>query len=114
MLTIVLVLNISLALACLGLALLLLQIREILRQFNAAILRAEKKTHRALHRAPYYILLGQQGTEQLRQQLVSLGSAQRQINRWAALLSLLRLLRMRRSILTKGLTIPKTSGFQRT
>jgi hypothetical protein len=58
-------------------------------------------------------LLGQQGTEQLRQQLVSLESAQQQISRWATLLSILRLLGMHRSILTKGLITPKTSGFQR-
>jgi hypothetical protein len=111
MLAIVLTLNISLALACLGLTLLLLQLRGTLRQFSAAILRAEKKTHYALYRAPHYILLGQKGTEQLRQQLVSLGSVQQQINRWAALLSILRLLGMRRSLLTRGLLTPKTSGF---
>jgi hypothetical protein len=114
MLAIVLTLNITLALACLGLALLLLQLRATLRQCNAAILRAEKKTHYALHRAPHYILLGQKGTGQLRQQLVSLGNVQQQINRWAALLSLLRLLGMRRSVLKRGLLTPKISGFQRT
>lgn len=114
MLAIVLTLNISLGLACLGLALLLLQLRATLRQFNAAILRAERKTHYALHRAPHYILLGQQGTGHLRQQLVSLGNVQQQINRWAALLGLLRLLGMRRNVLKRGLSIPKISGFQRT
>jgi hypothetical protein len=113
MLAIVLTLNISLALACLGLALLMFQIRGMLRQFNLAILKAEKKTHRALYRAPHYILLGQKGTEQLRQQLSGLGSLQQQINRWAALLSLLRLLGMRQSILKKALLAPKTSVFKR-
>jgi Tfp pilus assembly protein PilN len=114
MFAIVLTLNISLGLACLGLALLLLRLRATLRQFNAAILRAEKKTHYALHRAPHYILQGQKGTGHLRQQLVSLGSVQQQINRWAALLDLLRLLGMRRSVLKSGLLTSKTSGFQRT
>jgi hypothetical protein len=113
MLAIVLTLNISLAVACLGLALLLLQLRRILRQFNAALLKAEKKTHHALYRTPHYILLGQTGTEKLRQQLAGLGSLQQQINRWAALLSLLRLLGMRRSVLTRGPLTPKTTGFQR-
>jgi hypothetical protein len=43
MLAIVLTLNISLALICLGLALLMLQLKEMLRRFNIAILNAEKK-----------------------------------------------------------------------
>jgi hypothetical protein len=113
MLVIVLTLNVSLALACLGLALLMLQLRGMLRQFNIAILKAEKKTHRALYRAPHYILLGQKGTEQLRQQLSSLGSLQQQVNRWTALLSLLRLLGLRRNVLKKALLAPKTSVFKR-
>jgi hypothetical protein len=113
MLAIVLTLNISLALACVGLALLLLQLRSVLRRFNTAILRADKKTHRALYRAPYYILLGQNGTEQFRQQLAELGSLQQQLNRWTSVLDLLRLLGMRQSIATIGLPVPKTSGFKR-
>jgi hypothetical protein len=113
MLAIVVTLNISLALACLGLVLLLIQLRDVLRQFNAVLLRAEKKTHRALYRAPYYILQGQNGTQQLRQQIAGLGSVQQQINRWSAAWGLLRLLGMRRSILVEGLRVQKTSGFKR-
>jgi hypothetical protein len=114
MLAIVLTLNISLALICLGLALLMLQLKEMLRRFNIAILNAEKKTHRALYSAPHYILIGQKGTDQLRQQLSGLRSLQQQINRWAALLSLLRLVGMRQSIVKKALLAPKTSVFKRT
>lgn len=113
MFAIVVTLNISLALVCLGLVLLLLQLRAVLRRFNATLLSAEKKTHRALHRAPYYILQGQNGTQQLRQQIAGLGSVQQQINRWAAVLGLLRLLGMRRSLLVEGLLVNKTSGFKR-
>jgi hypothetical protein len=113
MLAIVVTLNITLALICLGLMLRLLQLRESLRQCNAVLLRAEKKTHRALYRAPYYILHGQNGTQQLRQQIAGLGNVQQQIHRWAAVLGLLRLLGMRRSILIEGLRAHQTSGFKR-
>jgi hypothetical protein len=90
----VLAINISLALSCLGLAVCLLRLRHSLHQMNDALVLAEKKTHRVLSRAPYYILLGKGGTARFRQQMTGLRLMQTQIDRWAAVLSLLRLVRM--------------------
>jgi hypothetical protein len=94
MVEIVLAINISLALSCLGLAVCLLRLRNSLHRIDDALVLAEKKTHRVLSRAPYYILLGKGGTARFRQQMTGLRLVQAQIDRWAAVLSLLRLVGM--------------------
>lgn len=93
MVTIVITFNISLAIACLFLLWWLLQLQQKLRRANHALILAESKTHRVLHNAPYYIHQGEQGTQQLRQSLAQLGVMQQSINRWIALISLVRLIK---------------------
>lgn len=85
--------NIALAALCLGIAWKLRQARRSLRRATRWLTQAERNTDRVLRRAPYYILLGQSGTQYGRSQLAGLSTLQQQIVRFTALLKLLQWMR---------------------
>jgi hypothetical protein len=68
MLIIVLIANSILAILCLVAAWQMLRLRRYLAKVADVLTAAEQSTHRILHRAPEFILTGQWGTHQLRQQ----------------------------------------------
>lgn len=93
MVTMVISLNIALAIFCLGAAWKLYQVRRTLRRVTRWLILAERNTDRVLYRAPYYILLGQSGIKYERGQMVRLGALKQQIVRVSALLKLLQWVR---------------------
>lgn len=68
MLILVLIANSTLAILCLVATWQMLRLRRYLAKVADALTVAEQSTHRVLHRAPEFILTGQWGTHQLRQQ----------------------------------------------
>lgn len=88
MLTIVVTLNLLLALGCFYLAWKVWQFRRSIATAADALLIAEQNTHAVLHGAPDAILKGQIGTRQLRQSYEQLAPQYQQARRALALLSL--------------------------
>jgi hypothetical protein len=95
--------NVSLALFCLGLVWQLHQFKQKLRRASSALAIAEQKTHQTLDRAPYYILMGQGGTQQLRQSIADLDVLQRGLGNLSTLLGLLYWIHNNRRQPRKGL-----------
>jgi hypothetical protein len=87
----VIAINLSLALACLGLALTLRRVQAALQELSATLAFAEKVTQRTLKQSPQSILVGQDSIKRFRQQIIAIKAMQWQISRWASLLGLFRL-----------------------
>jgi len=66
MLTLVIVLNVLLALLCLGGAWQVWRLRRIFSRVANTLSAAERRTHSVLHSAPRFILKGQTGSQALR------------------------------------------------
>jgi uncharacterized protein YoxC len=66
MLTLVIVLNVLLALLCLGVAWQVWKLRRVLSRVANTLSAAEQRTHSVLHGAPRSILKGQTGSQALR------------------------------------------------
>lgn len=88
MVTVVIVINVVLALLCLYTAWQVLKFRRVLAQVTATLSAAERSTHRTLYRAPEAILKGQAGTQYLRQQYRQLQMQLGLVQQILALLSL--------------------------
>ncbi|HEY9826300.1 MAG TPA: hypothetical protein V6D19_12695 [Stenomitos sp.] len=89
MVSIVVSFNLALACLCLSIAWQLIRLRHCLQQLNRRLSRAEAKCDRILHAAPYYILLGQSGTQQFHRWLTSLPLVRQQAVRLVVLLRVL-------------------------
>ncbi|MBW4622245.1 MAG: hypothetical protein KME17_23190 [Cyanosarcina radialis HA8281-LM2] len=68
MVTIVVVLNFSIALICLAMAWQMGKVRKQLARVTKALILAERNTHNVLHPAPHIILKGQKGANWLTNQ----------------------------------------------
>ena len=88
MVTLVVTINLLLALGCFYLAWKMRQFRRAIARAADALSIAEKNTHAALHGAPDAILKGQLGTRQLRSRYQQLEPQYQQARRALALLSL--------------------------
>lgn len=88
MVTLVVTINLLLALGCFYLAWKVWQFRRAIAIAADALLIAEQRTHAVLHGAPDAILRGQVGTHQLRQRYQQLEPQYQQVRKALALLSL--------------------------
>jgi hypothetical protein len=88
MVTMVITLNIALAILCLVIAWKLHQIKHSLRRATRWLIIAERNTDRFLYEAPYFILLGQSGVKYGRGQMNRLSALPQQMIRLFALLKL--------------------------
>ncbi len=88
MLTIVLVINASIALMCILVAWQVWKLRRILGQAADSILAAERATHRVLYGAPAAIANGQIGVNSLRYKLKQLEPQLQQVQQVLELFSL--------------------------
>lgn len=86
MVSIVVSFNLALACLCLSIAWQLVRLRHCLQRLNRRLNRAEAKCDRILHAAPYYILLGQSGTQQFHRWLANLPPLRQQTTRLMVLL----------------------------
>jgi hypothetical protein len=88
MLTIVLVINVSIALLCILVAWQVWKLRRTLGRAADSILAAERATHRVLYGAPAAIANGQIGVSSLRQKLKRLEPQLQQVQQVLGLFSL--------------------------
>jgi uncharacterized protein YoxC len=95
MVTIVLVLNVGLAVLCLVVAWQVYRISKILRKIAMTLTAIEKSTHGVLYRAPETIMKGQVGAEILRQRIDNLPNLPAQVQQLSQILGLISLGRKR-------------------
>ncbi len=102
MFTAVISLNIVLAILCLIAVWKLHQSKRALRRATRWLIDAEQNTDHILYPAPYYILLAHSGVAQRQRQVAGLGTIQKQLIRFAALLKLIQWIYQRQSWPTKS------------
>jgi len=107
MLTVVLIINGVIGLACLFIAWRLWTLKNQLAQTADTLTSVERKVHRVLYRAPEYIQRGKSSTHQLRQSLQHLEPQLQRMQQLMSLLSIGQLLWQRRFVLSQR---PKSSG----
>ncbi|MGB8701902.1 MAG: hypothetical protein WCD18_21005 [Thermosynechococcaceae cyanobacterium] len=100
MVTIVVGLNISLALFCLGIAYKVNRWRRSLRRATDGLRVATQATDRVLSPAPKYIFMGQTGTEQLRHYIANSSVSQPHLTTLWSILELLLRVRSQHQWLT--------------
>jgi hypothetical protein len=88
MVTVIIILNILVALLCLYLACWFWQLRQTLLSVTIALIQAEQSCHYTLRGAPRYILMGQEGTQWFRHQCLKLEQQIHEVNRLLALINL--------------------------
>jgi hypothetical protein len=91
MVTIVLVLNVGLAILCLVVAWQVYRISRILRKITSTLIAVERSTHSLLYRAPEKIIKGQVGAEIFRQRIEELPNLSAQVQQFAQILGLISL-----------------------
>jgi hypothetical protein len=99
MLTVVLIINVMMALFCMIIAWRVWILRRVFRQAADALITAEKSTHAVLYRAPESIYNGQMSVHQLREQYQQLEPQLRQARQLLTLLSLGQIVWPKRSLL---------------
>lgn len=85
---IVIALNLLISLLCLFVARLLWRLRQRLSRVADVLVRAERRTHAILHKAPHTIIKGQRGTSALRRRYRSLINQVRQVQQILTIVSL--------------------------
>ncbi|UBF24598.1 hypothetical protein K9N68_23375 [Kovacikia minuta CCNUW1] len=102
MLTVVLVLNGLIGLACLWVAWWLWRLKNQLSRAADNLIAAEKAVYRVLYRAPEHITRGQTGTHRLRRNLAQLEPQLQQIQQLMTLLNVAQAILLRRSIFSQN------------
>ncbi len=85
---IVIALNLLISLLCLFVAFRVWRLRQTLSRVADALVKAERKTHAILHKAPHSIIKGQRGTSTLQRRYRSLMNQVRQVQQILAIVSL--------------------------
>jgi hypothetical protein len=108
MVTMVITLNIALAILCLGIAWKLHQIKHSLRRATRWLIIAEHSTDQFLYEAPYSILLGQSGIKYGREKMDDLNALPQQIIRLLAFLKLFQQVRQHQVRFLQRRLTPRT------